>query len=394
MSSITALLKLAKYIMELKRVMRKKWQDLPDELILKILSYSEVEDLISCGQVSKRTRNISQDSSLWVTVNLEKKIVKTELLELILRKGCKILNISDSSIVGCLGSNIKSQLRVLTLSQSAWGFPVRDGPVYDIQGRCMIMPVYYKENIAVLEELLFSCCSLEHLKIVGLHITPKMAVSICKNGKTLQELILKSSFVEDRSIVGRTYPHSGQEIVYSWFPHFQEIIKCCQKLIEVDIDYTTNGVGQGLWQEDLEFLVKNITTKIEKINLWNHSFDDDHVKILLSRCNKIKALSLDTYSITDNSLTYIRQYLYLTLQELSLVDHHPGCHHLSLMFDGTQRPPKQRFSFTSFLELKSMQKLEKINLYNNKDDDVEIQNLRQHLPHIKISGDISYPFDF
>ena len=79
--------------------MRNKWQDLPDELILKILSYSEVKDLISCGQVSKRTRNISQDRSLWVTVNLEKKIVKAELLDMILIKGCKNLKISDSTII-------------------------------------------------------------------------------------------------------------------------------------------------------------------------------------------------------------------------------------------------------------------------------------------------------
>ena len=118
--------------------MRRKWQDLPDELILKILSYSEIKDLIRCGQLSKRTRHISQDRSLWVTANLEKKIVKTQLLEMILLKGCKNLNLSNSTIVGHLRSNMISprrhvatagsrnminQLRVLDLSQSSWGFP-------------------------------------------------------------------------------------------------------------------------------------------------------------------------------------------------------------------------------------------------------------------------------
>ena len=72
------------------------FQGLPDELALKILSYSETKDLIACGQVSKRIRKISRDSTLWVTANLVKKIVKTELLEMILSKGCKILNISNS----------------------------------------------------------------------------------------------------------------------------------------------------------------------------------------------------------------------------------------------------------------------------------------------------------
>ena len=99
------------------------FHDLPDELILKILSYSEIKALISCGQVTKKIRRISRDNSLWVTVNLEKKIMKTELLEMILSKGCLILNITDTNITGSLSSNIKSQLRVLNMRQSDQGWP-------------------------------------------------------------------------------------------------------------------------------------------------------------------------------------------------------------------------------------------------------------------------------
>ena len=113
------------------------FQDLPDELVLKLLSYSETKDLISCGQVSKRIRRISRDGKLWVAANLEKKIVKTELLEVILKKGCRILNLCHSTILGTLSSNIKYQLRVFNLSQPVEG------------------------NIAALEEMLFSCSSLQ-----------------------------------------------------------------------------------------------------------------------------------------------------------------------------------------------------------------------------------------
>ena len=94
------------------------FQDLPDELILKVLSYSKIKALITCGQASKRIRKISHDNSLWRRVTLKKKIVKTELLELILGKGCTILRISNSTILGSLNSNIKSKLRVLKLRQS------------------------------------------------------------------------------------------------------------------------------------------------------------------------------------------------------------------------------------------------------------------------------------
>ena len=52
-----------------------------------------------------------------------------------------------------------------------------------------------------------------------------MAVSICENGKTLEKLNLNSSDVEILWVT--CYP----------FSYFQEIIKCCQELKEVDLAY-------------------------------------------------------------------------------------------------------------------------------------------------------------
>ena len=66
----------------------------------------------------------------------------------------------------------------------------------------------------------------------------------------------------------------------------EEIIKWCQELKEVDLD----GSNAGLLR-DLEFLVKNITPNIEKLNLKSSLFVYELVKILFRRCSKIKALS-------------------------------------------------------------------------------------------------------
>ena len=68
--------------------------DLPDELILKVFGYTETADILRCGQVSKRMRNISNVQ----TVNLRNKIVKTDFLVTLLNKGCKSLKLSDSAI--------------------------------------------------------------------------------------------------------------------------------------------------------------------------------------------------------------------------------------------------------------------------------------------------------
>ena len=306
------------------------FHDLPDELMLKILSYSEIKALISCGQVSKRIRRISRDNSLWMTVTLEKKIVKTGLLEMILSKGCMILNIIDSKINGSLSSNIKSQLRVLNLSQSAPRWPDWHCPEY----------------INFLEELLFSCCCLQYLAMDGLRLTTRMADSICKNGKTLQILNLNKCNIHILSIRKSRY--------------LQEIFKCCQELKDI------NFIGvEGLSHDDFQVLAEVIPPNVEELNLGCLDFMDNHVKILLSRCKKIKKLSLQSIWITDKTLTNIRHYLNLTLEELSFVEWYT--------------------TKTGLLQLKSMPRLKRLNFYNKFERDCEeIQNLRQHLPHLMI----------
>ena len=307
------------------------FQDLPEELILKILSYSETKVLIICGQVSKRIRRITRDCSLWVKVNLVEKIVKAEFLAMILSKGCEILVLIDSAIRGNLSSNMKSQLRVLYFYQTAWKAPL----------------VYCAKSIDVLEELLSSCCSLQHLAIVNLGLTPKMVASICKNGKTLQILNLNYSFTEE----------SG---------YLQEIIKSCQELKEINLAFVEHSLSEILSYEDLEFLAKNIPPNIEELNLSGLDVKDDHVETLLRRCNKIKALSLEATLITDYSVMNIRRYLNLTLEELSLA--HFGEFGV--------------ISFTGFLELKTMPRLKILNLSDEKE---ETEQLRLHLSHLTIN---------
>ena len=155
-------------------------------------------------------------------------------------------------------------------------------------------------------------------------------------------------------------------------PHYlQDIILWCQELKEVDLAYM-NHTG-GLKDEDLEFLVKNIPPNVEKLNLsscdhdplWP-AFHDYHVKILLRRCNKIKALSLEATVITDLSLKNIRQYLNHTLEELSL-----GLSYTEI-------------SYTGFIELNSMPRLKILNVHYDEYDDQEIQNLRKLLPRVMI----------
>ena len=325
MSSIATPLQATEYIERLERGTRNTFQDLPDELILKIVSYSKEKDLISCGQVSKRIRNICQDSSLWVTVNLEKKIVKTELLEHILNKECKSLNLNYSTILGSLSLDNQSQLRELNLEDCS-------------------------TNVRVVEEILASCCSLQKLVMPDSSMTPKMAASICQNRKTLQILDL--------------YQCDGDQ------PGYLQIIKCCQELKELDLQ---NGFcDKGLSDECLEFIAKHVSQNVEILDLSDLCISDNHVKVLLSRCKKIKTLRLCATMITDASLKIIRQKLNITLNELSLrinTNEH-----------------EDFWSFTGLLELKYMPRLKILNLDDeNKEEDEKFKNLRKQLPHLTIN---------
>ena len=135
--------------------------DLPDELILKVLRYTETMDILRCGQVSKRIRTISNDNSLFQTVNLSGKFVTTDILEIILNKGCKRLNLSDSCISGYFSSLIQNiQLRELDLSNCK------------------------ATTSEVLEDLLSSCNSLQKLSLKRVELTPKMVAHIVQNRQT------------------------------------------------------------------------------------------------------------------------------------------------------------------------------------------------------------------
>ena len=328
------------------------FQDLPDEVVLKILSFSETKDLIGCGQVSKRVRRISHDATLWVMANLEKKTLETELLEMILRKGCRILNLSHSEILGTFSLNeFKSQITVLNLSYSN------------------------EETFAfVLEDLLSSCFSLQHLIMKGVYLTPEMASSICKNGKTLQILNLNSSCLDFIS----NHPIN----------YVQAIIRACQELKEIDLAHVDEF--NGLQSEDLEFLVQNISPNVEKLNLGSSKITDEDVQILLHRCNKMTALSLEATWISDDSLTNIKQHLNLTLEELSLG---PDWDIDALSLEPNEREERIHYrlanrptiSFNAFLRLKSMPRLKILNLYH-KHGVEEFEDLRRHLPHLMIKG--------
>ena len=92
-------------------------EDLPNEVILKAMTYLKVKEIVMCHQVSKRIGGISHDESLWKKINLHHcDFVPSELLQLVLNNGCKYLSLNHSTMVGTLRLENSSQLRYLDMT--------------------------------------------------------------------------------------------------------------------------------------------------------------------------------------------------------------------------------------------------------------------------------------
>ena len=147
-------------------------EDLPDELILKVMSNLKLLDLIRCGQVSKRIRLICHDESIWQKVNLYQRTVPNIVLELILNNGCKYLSLKETSI-GLPGGEDLKIYKKPELKYLVWDMCC-DGKSF-------------------MKKILTSCYSLQKLSLILDHETNNYetikSVST-QNGQTLQELNL------------------------------------------------------------------------------------------------------------------------------------------------------------------------------------------------------------
>ena len=255
-----------------------QFQDLPDEIILKVLSHMVLKDLLCCGQISKRIRAISHDESLYQKIDLSGKKVWERFLERIINKGCKDLSLNG---VWLLGSNFnlneKSKLRCLNLDFIA-------GAVTDF------------------EILIDSCILLQKISMKNLgklFLKSNMIKSICnQNGQTLQVLNLENC-------VGL----SQHQILL--------ITSKCVALKEVNFN---NAFPTELFPfKCTDILMNNLSTNVQNVSLRKcKSVHDWHIYILVNRCKKIRFLDLKDTSITSNCLPEIIRNLKDSLEELNV----------------------------------------------------------------------------
>ena len=309
--------------------------ELPDEVILKIVGFLDLKELLLCGQVSKRLQAIANDESLWLKLNMRGRKIPYDFIEKVIGNGCQYLSLPKCDILNFTGKSESSfNLKYLNVSnQDPRSTGLQQG----------------------VKKLVQNCSSLQKLSVAESCLELNDIQYICKSGQTLKVLDLGTFDSADFD--------SCDEMKFTKL--LQDLFSNCAHLTELNIS------ENHLIEPHIQALVGNLTPTILKVSLtFQENLQDEHVKKLVKRCNKITHLDFHRTSITNDSVHSIIEQLKTSLEKLDV--------------SGTN------VDFATLLELKSMPALKALIC------DEDIENLKQQLPHIKINEErhlyIAKPF--
>ena len=239
-----------------------QFEDLPDEVILKICSFMDIREILKCGQVSKRIQAISKDESLWLKLNFYEGYVPYPFLEKAVENGCRYLSLAFADLYDYENSKIPLNLLYLEMSRGNGLGPGLRGPH---------------------RVILKNCHSLQKLALPNWMLNREDINHIGENGQTLKVLNLAE---------------------VRWSYDTSLMLKRCVELNEL------NFSNLGPYLSDIfTALVDNLTPKILKVDLSrNKKLKDIHVMTLVKRCTKITELNLSYTSITNSSVDSIAKH--------------------------------------------------------------------------------------
>ena len=262
--------------------------ELPDEVILKIVGFLDLKELLLCGQVSKRLQAIANDESLWLKLNMRAREIPYDFIEKAIGNGCQYLSLPNCDIIYDIGcgdivdftGKSSFNLKYLNLSD-------------ELQTETSV-------NNTTGLELIQNCSSLQKLSVARMFLDMNNFQHICKSGQTLEVLDLGTLDYDLCDEMKAT-------------KSFQDLFSNCAHLTELYIS------ENHMIDPHIQALVDNLTPTILKVSLsWQKDLQDEHVKKLVKRCNKITHLDFRETSITNDSVHSIIEQLNTTLEGLNV----------------------------------------------------------------------------
>ena len=299
----------------------KSLEDLPEEIILKILGQVNIRDLIRCFFVNKKIRKIADDKSLWEKMNLQSNVdLPAELFSKLIEKGCEYLSIHGfiPAVKGNARFEKNSKLKYLGFQAS--------------------------KSTNGLTEFAASCYDLEKLSVVCFDIDrsafDQVLACIIQNRSTLKVLSIVNCQIMS-------------------YESMRLILTFCQGLTDLNIGWIS------ISQEIMDMFCSNLTIGIEKLDISGQpTFGDDQLKALVTRCKTLTELAFFGTNVSDESVDTIIQNLSQTLTKLEV--------------------SYSNFSFPNLLKIGSMPNL-KVLRFRDLPTKFEKEELIKMLPHLKSS---------
>ena len=315
-------------------------EDLPDEVLLKILSYLDIKGVLQCGHLFKRIREISNDKSLWKKLNLTGRKIPFGFIEKAMENGCEYLKLRYASVNGRKKSKLPCSLKFLEIS--------------------------FCDNH---EGVLQNCHLLEKLALFGVKLHSSGIEQIIQNGETLRSLSLGPLKLRPELI--------------------QNLFIKCHQLTEVNMDCNNDA--------QICALVKNLTPNILKLSIRNYRVKGEHVATLVQRCKKITELDFgwtdfDSVRSIVEHLNFLEKLnliivggfvmVYQTLLQLKSI---PTLKVLQCHFSGDHKEIEFLKLQLTCLQEKSIPTLNVLHCHFSGNPE-QIENLKLQLPHVRINS--------
>ncbi|XP_054613436.1 S-phase kinase-associated protein 2 [Dunckerocampus dactyliophorus] len=220
------------------------WDNLPDELILRILFFLPLHDLLRTSVTCRRWHRLAFDESLWHSVDLEGMTNLGPALQQVLKTGVQRLRCPRSFIDNLhVTDTCKLQIAEMDLSSSIITTPT-------------------------LESILSRCHLLECLSLEGLQLSDAIISGLANNPR-LRQLNLSgcSDFSADA---------------------LAHMLQSCSRIEQLNISWCAFD------NSHVRSVVSHVTPSVAKLNLsgYRDSLTLDDMKVLVARCPRLLTLDL------------------------------------------------------------------------------------------------------
>ena len=267
-------------------------KDFSDEILMKIFSFLDSEDILSTLTVHEKFHRLAFDDSLWRgtrqfdKINLSRKLVPSALIEELFEHGTKYLCLDGATILNKITIRNEDGSEKIVHN---FGEKKEDLPQYDSIKFLDLSHVRFKANSGeipsettnrYLSRILFMCPSLKKLSLQGLRISNQIFTHYISAKQTLTHLNL--------------FACSG--LVWS---DIQKIVVRCDGLIELNLGNcklspSHNWANGRRTDVNLESVCANLPCNMQKLSLCNLEINDEAVQKLVNRCPNYGAIVVGT----------------------------------------------------------------------------------------------------